>query len=114
MRTIPVLFFNQSDEVLSAARDRQGCTALHWAAAAGELEACRWLADAGLPTGGGGGRERRGPLHLAARHGRLAVCRWLVEERGADPDARAKHGVSPLQLAVCRGSRTHGTLAGAC
>lgn len=86
-----------------AVRDRQGCTALHWAAADGQIGACRWLAAAGIPTGGGGSRERRTPLHLAARHGRFEVCRWLVEECGEQPDARAKHGVSPFQLAVWQG-----------
>lgn len=41
----------------------------------------------------------RTPLHYACRNGLLQAARLLVE-LGATVDARAKHGVSPFQLAV--------------
>lgn len=43
--------------------------------------------------------NRRTPLHYAARNGCLEAAKLLVE-LGADVNARAKHGVSPFQLAV--------------
>jgi ankyrin repeat protein len=38
-------------------------------------------------------------LHYAARNGNIQAAQLLVE-LGADVDVRAKHGVSPFQLAV--------------
>lgn len=41
----------------------------------------------------------RSPLHYACRNGGLEAAQLLVE-LGANVDIRAKHGVSPFQLAV--------------
>jgi hypothetical protein len=49
------------------------------------------------------GRSRgRTALHYAARNGCADALKLLVEHYGADPDAPAKHGVTPFQLAVWR------------
>lgn len=44
--------------------------------------------------------QDRTPLHYACRNGCLTTARCLVEELGANVNARAKHGVTPFQLAV--------------
>lgn len=44
----------------------------------------------------------RTALHYAARNGRSETARVLVQEYGADPNAAAKSGVTPFQLACWR------------
>ena len=50
-------------------------------------------------TGKSSGRT---PLHYACRNGALTTAQYLVNELGADVNARAKHGVTPFQLAIWR------------
>ena len=109
--------------IIRTAKCATGCTALHWAAGShshqhqqqqfggnsssssgGAVSVCAYLVDdlhmspdlrcTGKALG-------RTPLHYAARNGCLATAQYLVlQGRGADPHAKAKHGVTPFQLAV--------------
>ena len=83
-------------------RCSSGCSALHWAAGNNQISTIRYLVEERnmnvniMATKKAKGRT---PLHYGCRNGWLEVARVLVE-LGATVDARAKHGVSPFQLAV--------------
>ena len=90
------------DESLFGYRCSSGCSALHWAAGNNQLSTIRYLVeernmDVGILAAKKS--KDRTPLHYACRNGCLQASRLLVE-LGAKVDARAKHGVSPFQLAV--------------
>jgi ankyrin repeat protein len=79
-----------------------GCTSLHWAAGSNKMEVIRYLVEDRLvPVDIRATKKARGrtPLHYACRNGMLQSAKLMVE-LGADVDARAKHDVSPFQLAV--------------
>ena len=90
----------------SEAKCASGCTALHWAAGANQVAVLRHL----LREGGGGCVDLaiekkykaagRTPLHYAARNGCLQAAQCLIQEFHAPPQARARHGVTPLHLAL--------------
>ena len=89
-------------KTLAGYRCLSGCTVLHWAAGNNQLCTIRYLVcernmDVNIPaTKKAMGRT---PLHYACRNGSFEAVRLLLE-LGAHADARAKHGVSPFQLAV--------------
>lgn len=78
-----------------------GHSALHWAAASGNLAAVRWLLDAGASASLRNSSERT-PLHTAASGGHLAVVEELCT-RGADPLAVDSDGETVMDNAVARG-----------
>jgi ankyrin repeat protein len=89
-----------------------GCMALHWAAGAGQEHMVDYLLqrqENGKPrffhvdTPAVGKSLGRRALHYACRNGHVHVVRRLVEVYGADPNAKARHNVTPLQLAVWQG-----------
>lgn len=93
---------DSSPAPLSEARCSSGCTALHWASGSDRLGAIDFLVGSGaLSVDVAATRKARGrtPLHYACRNGCLEAAKRLVQ-LGADPDSRAKHDVSPFQLAV--------------
>ena len=72
------------DEPLASVRAKNGGSALHLAAFAGQLSTAQWLVERGVPvTGVDGGRRR---LRAACFAGNLAVCGWLPSS-GADIEA---------------------------
>ena len=80
------------------ARDAFGDTALHFAAAAGQMDAIRWLVDRGaLPMFRGDTIHT--PLFWAAYHGQEEACRYLLKKgcRLKDKDA---YGDTPLHYAA--------------
>ena len=82
---------------------RQGAAALHVAAAAGHLEACRLL------VGVGGGRvwsattDGATALHLGAQAGHLAVVDYLLAHPDCNIDAAARGGESAAMAAARHG-----------
>jgi ankyrin repeat protein len=86
------------------ARDGQGQTALHHAAAAGHLEILRAVLRAGRDRARVNGRNRAGerPLHAAARAGHAEVVRDLLGA-GARVRGRDGEGDTALTLAAAGG-----------
>ena len=83
--------------------DAGGHTALYRSAGCRSGEAvARELIKAGAVVNHCGGVNRSTPLHEAARHGNLEVAAALLE-LGANPLARDKRSLTPLDRAVnCR------------
>jgi curved DNA-binding protein CbpA len=91
-----------SNHTLRTAICHSGCSALHWAAGCNQIAVVEYLVlqrklAVDLPAVKKS-RDRT-PLHYAGRNGCLEAAQWLVAH-GAHPNARAKHGVTPFQLAV--------------
>lgn len=85
----------------TAVRDKYDGCCVHWAAGCGHLQCLQWLvevagADPATKCRGSG----RQPSHYAARNGHLDCLQYLMNGCGCDLNALAKHGVTPLQLAV--------------
>jgi hypothetical protein len=89
-------------EQISRARCNSGCTCLHWAAGSNQLQALTYLIqEKRLDVNIEATKKAKGrtPLHYCCRNGHMDCAKRLVE-LGAEIDARAKHSVSPFQLAV--------------
>lgn len=71
------------------ASDRDGMTALHWAARLGHTEAAQILLERGAKTEVLTRGQRRTPLYLAAQHRHQDVVKLLLEN-GADANAASK------------------------
>jgi hypothetical protein len=89
---------------LSQRTDSRGRTALHSAAAVGNVEAARLMVNRGIEIDT---RDNLGatPLHLAVQSNHDEVARFLIEKR-ADVNARTKAGLSPLLFARFNGNRS--------
>jgi ankyrin repeat protein len=83
------------------ARDAEGRTPLHEAAALGNAGVARALLEGRADVEAEGRRGER-PLHLAAQGGELEVARLLLDYR-ADVGARDQDGNAPLHLAAQNG-----------
>lgn len=93
------------------ATDRQGWTALHWAADAGRLRCAVSLIEAGAKLDAQDHRGRT-PSMLALSKRPLVQLVELLLSAGADADARDHHGWSALHyLAASTGGRRHQALA---
>jgi len=91
-------------KILQSTSDSSGCTILHWASGNNHLHLLDHLLTTKLfhPDTTVKSRKAKGrtPLHYACRNGHLGIVKTLVENYNADMHARAKHGVTPFQLAV--------------
>jgi len=94
-------------QTIQQATDSSGCTPLHWAAGSNHLPLLHYLLNPNptpifLPNHAVSSRKAKGrtALHYACRNGHLDVVKVLLLQYDADPHARAKHGVTPFQLAV--------------
>jgi len=93
------------DPAQAGARSGDGWTPLHLAGFFGQREAAELrLARGASVSGVSGGAERNQPLHAAlAGACDAGIVRALVD-RGADVDAVAATGVTPLHVAASRGN----------
>ncbi len=87
-----------NDAGLSGARDEEGMTALHWAAAKGRLAIARMLLARGSKVEAVNGLGRT-PLHLAAIKGHVELVNLLLES-GAQVNALDQEKESPLGWAL--------------
>jgi ankyrin repeat protein len=82
---------------------KDGMTALHWAAFNGDEDVARLVLQAGGRVGATTRLEGVSPLQLAAVGGRTSIVQLLLEA-GAPPDAPNSLGVTPLMQAASAGS----------
>jgi ankyrin repeat protein len=80
-----------------------GLTALHAAAAEGDVPIAQMLIVAGANITAATALTGSTPLHLAAKHGRAAVVELLLKS-GADPNRPDTLGTTPLMLAAASGN----------
>ena len=113
-------------ELICNAICSSGCTALHWAAGMNQVNVIRYILNlprskesssseseetaaatfestfmfhVDFPIAKKHKAAGRTALHYAARNGAIEAIKCLIEEFHANPDAKAKHGVTPLHLA---------------
>ena len=92
-------------QLLASITDSSGCTLLHWSAGNGHTDVTEYLLkevyhnNPNVPVRKSKAKGRT-PLHYACRNGHLEIVRLLVEEYDADVSFKAKHGVTPFQLAI--------------
>jgi len=79
-----------------------GVTALHAAAAGGQLACCKLLVRQGAARLDAVDRVGRTPLHLAAQNGHDLVAKYLAQRNLALLKVKDKAGLTPLQLAVAK------------
>eukprot|EP00164_Ancoracysta_twista_P003190 GFYU01004254.1.p1 GENE.GFYU01004254.1~~GFYU01004254.1.p1 ORF type:complete len:819 (+),score=203.53 GFYU01004254.1:135-2591(+) len=82
--------------------DREGHTALHHAARAGQIEVMFLLLSRGASLDHSR-VEGSTPLHAAVTYGQLEAAKLLVE-RGADTNVRNREGRTPLHVACAEGN----------
>ncbi len=80
--------------------NREGVTALHWAAVSGKRNAVDYLVTRGANVDAKD-KQGRTPLFAAAAVGRADVVEYLIMH-GADMDAKDSNGVTPLDVAIDR------------
>ncbi|EAU31811.1 predicted protein [Aspergillus terreus NIH2624] len=88
-----------TDRVDIDARDREGLTALSWAAAKGDFNAVTTLLERGARPDNVDG-EGRTPLAWATTNGHSRVARHLLKQPGVDPNTTDSNHESILRIAV--------------
>lgn len=101
LRTIQRIVYAYPEAV--SAKDKDGATPLHFAAADGSKVICEMLISAGADPNA---KKRDGvtPLHVAAGLGRTDVVRLLLD-KGADPKTKDGKGRTALGIAIERGQK---------
>eukprot|EP00899_Mesostigma_viride_P019559 jgi/Mesvir1/27604/Mv26397-RA.1 len=94
----PLIFCRE----LMALQDKNGRTALMWAADCGQLDGVMTLLRLGASVNVTDMHNSRTAMHWAARAGDLA-CVQALAEHGADVDVKDKYGLTPLYLASQKG-----------
>ncbi len=86
------------------AAQADGMTALHWAAARGDVEQARMLIFAGARVEASTRNGSYTPLHLASQAGRAAVVKALLDAGANANDATSSGGATALHMAAAQGS----------
>ena len=97
-----VRFLLQNDRSLPAYKNKQGYSALHFAAEQGHADIIKALVDAGVKANQPG-PDRKTILHIAVVHDNLALVKFLVEELGLKVTVKDKFKRTPLALACKNG-----------
>lgn len=85
------------------ARDKEGWTALQFAAELGHTRICQLLIQAGADINAKSTMYGETALHLAAYNGALECCKYLIQA-SADIHTKNNDGSTPLHLAAETGS----------
>ncbi|KAJ1266216.1 hypothetical protein BS78_08G134100 [Paspalum vaginatum] len=88
---------------LREAKDAKGRTALHFAAAKGHIEVCKYLVEESGLDVNCTCTEDGSPVHFAAAGGSVSVLRYLLD-RGGDPEKPDSRGSTPLHDVAERGN----------
>jgi len=101
-----------SNHALRTAVCSSGCTALHWGAGNNQVQVLEYLHvqrkvvfQGNVDVPAIKKSLGRTPLHYSCRNGCLEASQWLVKQ-GAQVNSRAKHGITPFQLAVWQNQLT--------
>uniref|UniRef100_A0A7S3PYF9 J domain-containing protein n=1 Tax=Chaetoceros debilis TaxID=122233 RepID=A0A7S3PYF9_9STRA len=88
--------------VLTSIKDSSGCTMLHWSAGNNHEATLNYLLTSFHPDTPVTSKKAMGrtALHYACRNGHMSIVQALVKKYNADVNIRAKHGVTPFQLAI--------------
>ncbi|KAJ3052767.1 hypothetical protein HK097_005693 [Rhizophlyctis rosea] len=92
----------ESGGASTADRDKENCTALHWAAINNHMAVARFLIDRGAEVDAFGGELMATPLHWAARSGHVQVVDYL-RKKGSNPALKDNQGYNALHLAAHAG-----------
>ena len=85
-------------------KDRNGVTALHWAAHKGRKKLVKLLLDCKVDVNSADYRDDT-PLHWAAYQGHKDVAEVLLAN-GADVNAKDRYGFTPLHWAAVKGRKS--------
>ena len=104
---LPSLAYAQEIDQLQAPRsqrtisdkDLDAIAELHAAVESGDFKATQKCLDAGAPIDGVLGKTSYRVLHKAAKGGSIELVKFLIE-RGAEVNARAEYGWTPLDIAI--------------
>ncbi|KAJ3216308.1 Palmitoyltransferase zdhhc17 [Dinochytrium kinnereticum] len=91
-----------SENVSVQSRDKDNCTALHWAAINNQLAIARLLVERGAEVDAIGGELLATPLHWASRSGHVQMATFLIQ-KGATPLKKDNQGYNALHLAAHAG-----------
>jgi hypothetical protein len=101
VETLSILLRESRGELLQHKSRGIGHTAMHWAAARGELKMMEWLFSVGAGADARNASDAT-PLHAAAANGQAFAVGMLLE-RGADAAAGNDDGQTAAQVAADRG-----------
>ncbi|KAI8850331.1 ankyrin repeat-containing domain protein [Chytridium lagenaria] len=90
------------ENVSATARDKDNCTALHWAAINNQIAIARLLVERGAEIDAIGGELMATPLQWASRSGHVQMATFLYQ-RGANPLVKDNQGYNSLHLAAHAG-----------
>ncbi|KAJ3099103.1 hypothetical protein HDU97_003482 [Phlyctochytrium planicorne] len=97
-----VKYLLDEEKVPASSRDKDNCSALHWAAINDQLGIARLLLERGAEIDAVGGELMATPLQWAARNGHVQMVTFLLQ-RGASPTIKDNQGYNSLHLAAHAG-----------
>ncbi|KAJ3030949.1 UNVERIFIED_CONTAM: Palmitoyltransferase zdhhc13 [Siphonaria sp. JEL0065] len=92
----------ESGAITAVAKDKENCTALHWAAINNRVAVAKFLVEQGADVNAIGGDLLSTPLQWAARSGQIQMATYLMK-KNADPNLYDKQGYNSLHLAAHAG-----------
>ena len=85
-------------------KNSQGCTSLHYASTAGQLELVRYFINEQHCDPMTTDNKGQTPLHYSCHYGNLNIARYLINEQHCDPMATDNKGQTPLHYSCHYGN----------